>query len=212
MPGLLGMLLCSVTDHVQTVTPDKPHVHQAFNGFRNAGLDVRVNPSRAAVVATDPGLAGRTDLPDLSTNQEPDWSSPSTYAYPDSLEQVYEAAAVFEMADLVRATAPTEAEVTVVAPNGGERYRRGDLMPITWEASGPITSQDLLLSTDGGVTFPVVIATELDPAVRSYEWTVPADATRSRHCRVMVVANTGTGASARDTSDGDFRIRRKKAA
>ena len=62
MPGLKVMLVFAQTDHAQAL-PDKPHIHQAYQGFRfEAGLWVRLNPDRAYVQALLP--AARNDFPD----------------------------------------------------------------------------------------------------------------------------------------------------
>ncbi len=63
------MLVFAQTDHAQART-DKPHIHQAFQGFRfEAGLWVRLNPDRAYVQALLP--AARNDFPDNPADTQP---------------------------------------------------------------------------------------------------------------------------------------------
>ncbi len=69
MPRLEGMALASVRDHVQSA-PDKPHMRQAFEGWRNAGGWVQINPSPAYLLAVDPSL-NPASLPNNAPNTPP---------------------------------------------------------------------------------------------------------------------------------------------
>ncbi len=100
MPELKVMLVFAQVDHAQ-VAPDKPHIHQAYQGFRfEAGLWVRLNPDRAYVQSFIP-TAG-DEFPDNPANTQPDdWSKIGTYAYPGegTAGTLVPLAAVAEMAD-----------------------------------------------------------------------------------------------------------------
>ena len=100
MPQLKVMLVFGQFDSFQAA-PDKPHIHQAYQGFRfEAGLWVRLNPDRAYVQAMLPS-AGDT-FPDNPANTEPeDWTQIGTYAYPKQANsaQLVPLAAAAEMAD-----------------------------------------------------------------------------------------------------------------
>jgi hypothetical protein len=100
MPDLKVMLVFAQVDHVQ-VAQDKPHIHQAFQGFRfEAGLWVRLNPDRAYVQSLLP--AAGEDFPDNPANTQPeDWMQVGKYAYPGQGTAAYlvPLAAVAEMAD-----------------------------------------------------------------------------------------------------------------
>jgi hypothetical protein len=102
-PDLKMLILTSVEDHVQTV-PGKPHIRQPFDAFVRHKLWVKLNPSRASVIAVDTRLQARTDLPENAPNSAPaDWNRYS-YAYPEGIpDAVYYAAAVREMAEIVAA-------------------------------------------------------------------------------------------------------------
>jgi len=99
------MLLFAARDHVQA-PPDKPHIHQAYDGFhKTAGLWVRMNPDRAYVEHMQ-GSGPFGDYPDNDANTEPaDWSDARPWGY--QIEQwtrrVVWLAAVAEMADRVQA-------------------------------------------------------------------------------------------------------------
>jgi len=90
-------------------------------------------------------------------------------------------------------------------PNGGLVLTPGQQYPITWITDDDVgaTSVDLLLSTDGGATFPTTIASG-QPPLGSFTWTVPA--TPASSARVRVVAHDGDGNTGLDDSDGDFII------
>jgi len=81
LPDLKVMLVFAADDHVQTAI-DKPHVHQAYDGFHeSARLWCRLNPDRAYVEA----LVGRgsgSAIPDNPANREPaTWMAVRSWGY-----------------------------------------------------------------------------------------------------------------------------------
>ncbi len=99
--------------------------------------------------------------------------------------------------------APPEAQLT--APNGGEVWSVGVTQPITWSATdnAGVTAIDLEYSTDGGTTYPFVIAAGLADS-GSYDWVIPAGPTTD--ARVRVTAHDAAGGSVQDESDLVFSI------
>jgi hypothetical protein len=100
---------------------------------------------------------------------------------------------------IVDGSAPT---VTLTAPNGGESWATGSTRDILWSASDDlgVTAVDLAYSTDGGASYPHVIATGLANS-GSYSWLVPATPSAAARVRVTAhdaAANTGSDASALD--------------
>jgi hypothetical protein len=106
-PALKVMLVFAVDDSLQ-VARDKPHVHQAFQGFRfettpNADVVypwVRLNPDRAYVQAFIPEAG--LDFPDNPADTQPDdWTQVGKYAYPGGgqANRLVPLAALAEMAD-----------------------------------------------------------------------------------------------------------------
>ena len=95
--------------------------------------------------------------------------------------------------------------VTVTVPNGGEVWDIDETYGVTWIATDNIgvTSIDILLSLDGGFTFPETIATG-EPNDGIYDWYVDSEATTE--ARIKVVAHDGGGNSGEDVSDADFEI------
>jgi len=96
------MLVFASVDHVQ-VAVDKPHIHQAYDGFHHtAGQWCRLNPDPVYVEnLAGPGNA----FPDNAANTEPsDWMNARAWGYraPQG-SHLNTLAAVAEMVDRVRA-------------------------------------------------------------------------------------------------------------
>jgi len=94
--------------------------------------------------------------------------------------------------------------VTVTSPAGGESWPAGSAQTITWTATDAVgvTAVDLAYSTDGGATYPIVIATGL-ANTGSHPWTVPGTLTATARVRATAhdaAGNSGTGASAANFS------------
>jgi hypothetical protein len=102
--ALKVMLVFAQLDHAQ-VAPDKPHIHQLFQGFRfEADLWVRLNPDRTYVTQILP--AAGLDFPDNPANTQPqDWTQIDAYSYPNQgqADEYVPLAAVAEMADRAHA-------------------------------------------------------------------------------------------------------------
>jgi immune inhibitor A len=95
--------------------------------------------------------------------------------------------------------------VVLGGPNGGEIFQVASLDTIQWIAFDDIQvdSVSILLSTDGGATFPTVLA-HGEANDSSYVWTVAGP--MSEHCRIRVLAYDASGYTGYDTSDSDFTI------
>jgi hypothetical protein len=95
--------------------------------------------------------------------------------------------------------------VAVAAPNGAEQWIAGEHHDITWSATDNVgvTSVDIRLSTDGGLTYPTLIATgEANDGV--YDWTAAGGPSDS--CMVKVVAHDAAGNLGEDVSDELFQL------
>ena len=114
IPDLKGMILAGVRDHVQSA-PDKPHIHQAFDGWNTNGAWAQINPSPAYLIEADPSLAGRTDLLNRVPNTPPaEWEHAASYCVPEDIPAAtYQLAAVWQMADRAQG-------VFTPTPAGGE--------------------------------------------------------------------------------------------
>ena len=114
--NLKVMLVFAQDDHA-LVAADKPHIHQAYQGFRfQARLWVRLNPDRAYIQyilqefyreaeqapAATAEIVPILDFPDNPANTQPDdWARINDYAYParGASAHLIPLAAVAEMAD-----------------------------------------------------------------------------------------------------------------
>ncbi len=96
-------------------------------------------------------------------------------------------------------------DVTVVEPNGAEVLHSGEQFEIRWVATDneTVESVSILLSRDGGLTFPDTVAVG-EPNDSSYVWLVPG--TYSTQCVIRVVAFDGVGNEGQDESDATFSI------
>ena len=90
--------------------------------------------------------------------------------------------------------------------NGGEILAPGEQSEITWitDDDNAVTSVELRLSTDGGATFPTLIASGQD-RLGSYTWTAPMGVNTS-HARIRVIASDAGGNTGFDDSDASFTI------
>ncbi len=90
--------------------------------------------------------------------------------------------------------------------NDGASYEPGTLQFMQWLTDGPEapTTADILLSTDGGQTFPIVVAQGLAAQPGSYYWQVPDLATNQGTLRLIV--RDAEGREGFDDTDLPFTI------
>jgi YD repeat-containing protein len=98
-------------------------------------------------------------------------------------------------------------EVTLIIPNGGERIVARSTFTIRWSSTDlqGISSQEIRLSTDGGQTFPTLIASGLQGSMQTFDWEVPADLATNQG-RIRVTVTDTSGISTPDDSDADFTV------
>jgi hypothetical protein len=95
--GLKVMLVFAKNDHVHPA-PDKPHIHQAFDGFKAANLWIRLNPDDVYMSFVHPGSI----YTEHNANSEPvDWLQIEDFSYDNRFwsSRLVALAAVSEMAD-----------------------------------------------------------------------------------------------------------------
>ncbi|MBL8149599.1 MAG: hypothetical protein JNN15_06690, partial [Blastocatellia bacterium] len=102
-------------------------------------------------------------------------------------------------------TAPV---VRITSPNGGERFRAGEPLPINWQTTDnvSVTSQRVLLSLDGGNSFPVVVAATLPANASTFTFTIPDSVVPTTTARVRIEATDSSGLIGRATSAANFTI------
>jgi hypothetical protein len=99
--------------------------------------------------------------------------------------------------------------VNVLYPNGGEIFANKSI-PITWESGLPIGEVGLCnirLSTDGGLTFPILITSEVrNTQTCTYEW-LNTMASINARISVEVFASNSVYGWASDASNANFEIK-----
>ncbi len=97
--------------------------------------------------------------------------------------------------------------ISIVTPNGDEFWQGGSNKMIQWRKYADISFSyyRLLLSSDGGVSFPDTIANNVAPTESTFIWTLPS--INSNLCRVKVqMINASDSVISSDESDMDFTI------
>ncbi|RLF34771.1 MAG: hypothetical protein DRN08_04115, partial [Thermoplasmata archaeon] len=90
--------------------------------------------------------------------------------------------------------------LTITAPNGGEKWAVGTDQVITWDRVGSISYVVLEYSNDGGKTF--IPITDKAPNTGSYSWNIPDAIT----IQASVKITDWHDSTVYDTSDGFFKI------
>lgn len=94
--------------------------------------------------------------------------------------------------------------LSLTIPNGGETLEAGTTQNITWQSTGTINTVALFLSSDGGLSFPTIIATN-ESNDGTYAWAVPN--LTGAQFRVRIEGRTSTGVVLiSDISNGNFSI------
>lgn len=94
---------------------------------------------------------------------------------------------------------PSQASLTVTAPNGGESWLVGSVQQITWESSGNSGNVKIDYSTNSGSTWMSIINSTVDNG--SYSWTIPDTPSGNALVRVCDVDDNPC-----DQSDAVFTI------
>jgi hypothetical protein len=96
--------------------------------------------------------------------------------------------------------------VRLVTPAAGEQLVGAKQAVITWSATAieKVQSFDVLLSTDGGVSFSSSVATGLPASQMSYSWTVPNVCVSNARFQVIVTTTSGERVVA--MTEGTFTI------
>ena len=100
-------------------------------------------------------------------------------------------------------------DVRVDRPNGGEFWAGGSNQTIKWTVGGPASLADKIVlsySTDGGASFPNIIASNLSASASQFDWSVPSGL-NSSNARIKIEAKDNAGLLlASDVSNTSFTI------
>jgi predicted MPP superfamily phosphohydrolase len=100
---------------------------------------------------------------------------------------------------------PEPPTVAATSPNGGEIWNMGSTHNITWTATDDkgVVSVDILLSTNGGVSYNHTVATG-EANDGTYSWYV--DVLPATQARIKVIAYDADAGSGSDASETDFQV------
>lgn len=130
------------------------------------------------------------------------------FASPGEKDEITAAdmAAINAFGYLVGAVEPV-VTVKVDSPNGRETIGAGGDLPIRWTVNSTqsLSVQRIELSTDGGQSFPIPVATGLAGNVRNFTFRLPSSILTNT-ARVRVTATDSGGLMGSDASDADFAI------
>jgi len=108
--------------------------------------------------------------------------------------------------------APPQPAIGVVSPNGGESFKRGDTVMITWEAK-TIASRSVNIRLYKAGVFAQVIAANVPQGTETgaflYTWVIPS--TLSVGSDYSIEISDATNSTTKDASDGAFRIASKES-
>jgi agmatine deiminase len=96
--------------------------------------------------------------------------------------------------------------VYMTSQNDAPVIEPGELVTTTWLFDSPdgVTTADLLLSTDGGATYPTSIGAGFDASAGTFEWNAPDVGTAD--ARLRLVIRDPDGNESFDVSDASFTI------
>jgi hypothetical protein len=102
---------------------------------------------------------------------------------------------------------PVVPTITVLGPNDGQvEWREGQTAEITW-GSDAVSTVDIALSTDGGSSWGVTVASDLPAVPGSFTWQIPHLADTLLTNSLVVRVAEGTTGSPSDLSDAAFSFR-----
>jgi Metallo-peptidase family M12B Reprolysin-like/Secretion system C-terminal sorting domain len=97
---------------------------------------------------------------------------------------------------------------SVNAPNGGEIIAAGGNTTVTWTTNTTAfsTNVNIKMSTDGGFTYPYILASNVSNATGSQSVTLPAGVTATTTARIMVESADNTCVRFFDISNANFTV------
>lgn len=111
--------------------------------------------------------------------------------------------------DINVAVSATAGPFAVTAPNGGETWAAGGNVTVTWNNAGSTdfcNNVKISLSTDGGITYPFVLAASVANAAGTWTGQVPAGVTGSTTARAKVECADNACVVFYDISNANFSV------
>jgi len=104
----------------------------------------------------------------------------------------------------------TPPQIVVKGPSGGDVVPAGAIITISWDSkdNNTIAKHDILMSLDGGQTFPIEVAKLLNGTTQEFDYALPPELFSS-NASIKVIAVDHAGNRADDTTDIAFQIERE---
>ncbi len=103
-------------------------------------------------------------------------------------------------------TASALADDGFVAPARGDVTTSGSAVEVRWTTASKPAERELVLSLDGGLTFPIRISSELSPRSASFRWSVPDLPTSRARLALRSGSGEGNEDEALEFLSGEFTI------
>lgn len=100
---------------------------------------------------------------------------------------------------------PAVTQVTVTAPPANVTVQGGQPLRVDWAVSGPVTSQTVQISTNGGATYTNATTADLAGTLRTFTFNLPSPATPAQ-ARIKVQAKGAGGVVVAEGFSGLFTI------
>ena len=91
-------------------------------------------------------------------------------------------------------------DIVFTSPVTDALLHTGSVDTVTWNVIGSVSTGNLSLSTDGGVTF-IQIESAIDCSLQKYVWNLPGDISMSRQCVLKMTWSNGNAVSGIFTID-----------
>jgi hypothetical protein len=126
------------------------------------------------------------------------------------MKRLGQALAVWAGAAFLLCAAPALGEPGFLSPARNEALAPGSIVELRWTSpcgSGSIEDEaEIVLSLDGGVTFPIRVSNELSPCATRFRWRVPSLATGRARLALRTGAEGRPETEALTLLSGEFRI------
>jgi len=194
-PATVSMTITSVNDRPLAIPQTITTAEDTAKAITLAGSDVD-GDTLSFTIVTPPAHGTLTGTAPALT-----YTPTANYHGTDSLTFKVNDGVVDSMPATVSVTVTSVVDTAVFSPNGGERWARGTMHPITWEFPSSATSVKIQLYKS---TTLVSTLTSGTVNTGSYNWTISTSLAAAATYRVKITSTAN--AAVTDTSDGNFAI------
>jgi hypothetical protein len=185
----------------RTITVTAPNGGETWEGTTSQNITWSSTGSIANVkleYSTNNGSSWNTITASTTNSGTYNWTVPNTPSTNCLVKISDTAGPAADTSDAVF-TIASQRTLTVIAPNGGQRWFINSTYAITWSSTGSISTVMIEYSTNIGGSWTTITSSTSNTG--TYNWTIPN--TPSTNCLVRVSDTTGPAA---DTSNSVFTI------